>query len=335
MNIVFLNTLEQIAGEGNVRTGQVTIGETQGVWRVLWNGSDPQGRAHQELWYEGVSWEELLAAFRVGLQDKFRSGFKPLVNGDSYPVQALSGRARWNQQLIYFSELNADEELYEQLRRWRRQQAAREGKAPYMLATNRVLRLIAGFAPQTQEELLQIPGFGEQKSGMYGADVLKLTAGKPQPGAFPLDWVAQETDNERFEAWLLEQKEQRARLELDKEAGKRRLLELVAAGGNLTALQASLAVTRREVLQWVEELGREGSDLEPLLDTELKAVPAEEQARALQAFESEGDRYLKPVLQRLYGEEAPNDKDADRIYEWLRLLRLRFRRDKQLPARAG
>jgi len=335
MNVVFLNTLEQWVGEGSVGTAQVTIGETQGIWRVLWNGSDPQGRAHQELWYEGGSWEELLAAFRTGLRDKFRLGFRPLVSGDWDGAQALTGRARFNQQLVYFSELNFDEQLYEKLRRWRREQAAHEGKAPYMLATNRVLRLIAVFAPQTREELLQIPGFGVQKSGMYGTDVLQLTAGKPQPGSFPLDWVAQEIDAERFEAWLLVQKEQRARLELDKEAGKRRLLELVAAGGNLTALQASLAISRREVLQRIEELGREGGEIEPLIEVELQAVPKEEQIRALQAFEAEGDRYLKPVLQRLYGQDAPNDKEADRIYEWLRLLRLRFRRDKELAAKAG
>ena len=77
------------------------------------------------------------------------------------------------QMLTYYCEENPSEEVYETLRAWRREQAARERKAPYILATNRVLRMISVFLPQSKEELQQIPGFGEQKTAMYADRLLE------------------------------------------------------------------------------------------------------------------------------------------------------------------
>ena len=238
MNIVFLNTLEKEAGDHRVTSAQVSIGEEQGIWNVFWNEPDTAGKIQQDQWYQGMSWDEMLSAFRQGLRDKVRSGFRPLVNTDLESAQGLSGKARMTQMLTYYCEENPSEEVYETLRAWRREQAAREGKAPYILATNRVLRMISVFLPQSKEELQQIPGFGEQKTAMYAADVLNLTAEYTRSNGFPLDWVAKSVDTVKFEAWLLAQKEQKLRTELDREVSKRKLLEIVAGGGSLADLQA-------------------------------------------------------------------------------------------------
>ncbi|WP_187273868.1 HRDC domain-containing protein [Paenibacillus sp. N3.4] len=329
MNVVFLNTLEKEAGDNRVQSAQVSIGESQGIWHVFWNEPNGAGSMQQDQWYQGISWDEMLSSFRQGLREKVRHGYRPLVHTDLESAQALSGKAKMTQMLTYYCEEHPSEDVFETLRAWRREQAAREGKAPYILATNRVLRMISVFLPQSKEELQQIPGFGEQKTAMYAADVLALTAEHTRTNGFPLDWVAKSVDTAKFEAWLLAQKEQKLRMELDREASKRKLLETVAGGGSLADLQAVLTMPRRELLLWVEDLEREGYDMDPIVEVELAAVPEEEQIKAWNAFETEGDRYLKPVLQRITGTEELKGKELDRAYEWLRLLRLRFRREKE------
>ncbi|MDD9266291.1 HRDC domain-containing protein [Paenibacillus sp. GCM10023248] len=332
MNIVFLSTLEKETGEHERLSAQVSIGEEQGIWHVFWSEPNHAGKLEQMQWYQGMSWDEMLSTFRHGLREKIRSGFRPLVSSDMEAAQTLSGKARMTQMLTYYCDDHPNEEMYEKLRTWRREQASREGKAPYLLATNRVLRMLSVFLPKSKDELKQIPGFGEQKTNMYGEDMLKLTADCTRMGSFPLDWVARSIDPAKFESWLLTQKEQKLRIELDREAGKRKLLEITSGGGSLADLQAGLTMPRRELLQWVEELEREGYDMDPLVEAELAQVPEEEQIKAWNAFESVGDRYLKPVLQRMCGTEELKGKELDRTYEWLRLLRLRFRREKESMA---
>jgi hypothetical protein len=330
MNIVFLNTLEKQVEEGRVKSAQVSIGETQGVWQIGWSELDSNnGKSMQESWYQGLSWDEMLSAFRMCLREKIRQGFRPLVSGEWESVQGLTGKARMTQMLAYYADSNSNEPMYENLRKWRREQAAREGKAPYILATNRVLRLISVFLPQTVEELKQIPGFGEHKANMYGADICKATVEIQREKNFPLEWVAREVDQDQFESWVVAQKEQKVRMELDKEANKRKLLELVSSGTGLSTIQETLSIPRRELLLWIEDLDREGYDMDTLVEVELQSIQEEDQIRAWSAFETEGDRYLKPVLQKVYGQDELKDKDLDRVYEWLRLLRLRFRREKE------
>ena len=103
-----------------------------------------------------------------GLREKVRNGLpSDCVHTELESAQGLSGKAKMTQMLTYYCEEHPNEEMYETLRTWRREQAARERKAPYILATNRVLRMISVFLPQSKEELQQIPGFGEQKTNMY------------------------------------------------------------------------------------------------------------------------------------------------------------------------
>jgi len=332
MNIVFVNTLEKETGEHRIASAQVSIGEEHGVWYVHWCDQDEAGRPTEDEWYQGISWDEMLSAFRQGLRDKMRAGYRPLINTDTDAGQKLSGKARMTQLLHYYSEEHPNEAVYDSLRQWRRELAAREGKPPYLFATNRVLRMISVYLPQNQDELRQIPGFGEQKAGLHGKEILQLTIGQERKFSFPLDWVAKTVDNAKFDAWLVAQKEQKLRVELDREAGKRKLLGVVADGGGLSELQLALSMPRRELLQWVEELGREGYNMDPLIEAELRTVSEEEQIKAWNAFETEGERYLKPVLLHMTEGEELKGKELDRAYEWLRLLRLRYRRDKEAAA---
>lgn len=326
LNLMFMNSMEKATEEGRVRTAQVSIVENQGVWFVMWNEIKEDGRSEQETWYEGLHWDEMMSSFREGVFMKQCGGFKPLLEMSVSEVDGLDGRAAFVQMLHFYSEKHSNEELYEALRQWRWKQASRESKAQFIVATNRLLKLISTFVPQTEEELLQLPGFGRTKLSMYGAEILALTAKLPQNGLFPLTWVEEKVDPMEFNAWLMEEKERKRKAEADKQEIKRKLLEAISRGEQLDKLMEQTKVQRRNLLLWIEELDRDGYDLESYIEQLLEPIPAAERERAWRAFQQQGDRYLKPILQAVYKEEELSVKDADRIYEWLRLLRMKFRR---------
>ncbi|MNG07501.1 hypothetical protein D3C84_908050 [compost metagenome] len=72
--------------------------------------------------------------------------------------------------------------------------------------------------------------------------------------------------------------------------------------------------------------------MDAIVSSELAEMPEEEKLSVLQAFDIVGDKYLKPVMQHVYGIEATPDKPMDLIYDRLRFLRLSYRRGKMSEA---
>ncbi|WP_127489220.1 HRDC domain-containing protein [Paenibacillus ehimensis] len=329
MNLVFLNSLEKPTEEGNVRTAQVTIGESQGIWMVMWNETREDGRKVQECWYEGLRWEEMLAVFRERVFAKQCGGYKPIVQVNVSEIDVLDRRTAYIQRLYFYGEKHANEELFDKLRDWRFKQASRDGKAAYLIATNRLLKMISAFVPHTEEELLHLPGFGKAKAAAYAADIVAITAGFPRDTEFPLAWVAQSIDPGELNAWLLQENERKRKAEEEKREIKHKLLEAIARGEKLDELQEQTKIQRRNLLQLFEELDREGYDLQSYIEGQLEQVPEPERELAWKAFQQQGDRYLKPILQTVYSQKELTAQDTDRVYEWLRMLRMKFRRETE------
>jgi hypothetical protein len=329
MNLVFLNSLEKMTEEDRVKTAQVSICEDKGNWHVFWNESQEDGRPVQESWFEGQPWEAMLEEFRRNIRQKLEDGYSPLIRE---PFQRYTAeRANFALLLQYYGDTRANEAVYEELRLWRRERAIKESKSAYIVATNSQLRMISSFLPQTIDELKQIPGMGKQRSDLYASDLLAITAKHVRQTSFPLDWVKLDVDESEYLQWLdkLEEDKENAR-QLRKQT-KMKLLEGIANGVELAKLQQQLSLRRRDLLAMVEELDREGYDVQPLIDTELKSMPSEEREKAWSAFEEQGDRYLKPVMQLVYPEPTSLESSkVNMVYEWLRLLRLQFRREKGL-----
>ncbi|MFS0837059.1 HRDC domain-containing protein [Paenibacillus sp. 1P03SA] len=214
MNVIYLTTLEKQVEEGKVKQAQFYAGEKTGIWQAMWNEVNDNGKPVQEIWYEGISWEELVGAIKRGLQLKLAEGFKPMLRGVGEEQAGLSAKAEMTQLLQYYGELHADESVYEELRAWRREQSFKEGRSPFILASNRMLQMIAAFCPQSLEELLHIPGFGQNRASKYGGDVLRITRDKQRHTDFPLGWVAAATDRAQFEAWMSRQLERRVQKKL-------------------------------------------------------------------------------------------------------------------------
>lgn len=326
MQIVFLNTFDLHSSDGQIISAQLSICEREGIWAVMW----AEGTGTPNTWFEGTSWEEMIIAFRHGVAVKMGEGYKPVIDGMLEERRNAAGGLL--PMLQCYGELHSNMELFEALREWRRGIAVSAKKSAYLIATNRILWMISAYIPFSSEELLQIPGWGESKHQAYGVEVLEITNRYSRSTGFPLQWVADEIDLKAFTQWLYKQKEVKYKNDMDRQQQKRKILSFVGQGGTLEQLQTELDLSRREIMDRIEQLETEGYDFEPLITRELADIPQTEQQLIWETFQQAGDRYLKPVLQLVYGSDGVKDKQVDVLYERLRLLRLRYRKDSKQQA---
>ncbi|WP_025690665.1 HRDC domain-containing protein [Paenibacillus zanthoxyli] len=327
MQIVFMNRLSKNSGESPGDFAQLWIGEEEGVWHLGWRDFGENPESADSTWYEGSSWNEMLGGYRHELAVKMGEGYRPLIDGVFHEETAVTGRNQEQMKLQYYSEQHGNEPVYEELCAWRRKRASLEHKAPYLLASNRLLRLLSAYLPQSLEELLQIPGVGEAKAEQYGQELLAITSAAERSHSFPLSWVGKEIEEESFASWLYKQKEIKYKKQLDHLRLRRQLLEGIADGCGLEELTARSQYSRREILEVVEELEKDGYIVDPLIQRELMDMPPGEQEVVWNAYRELGDLFLKPVLHKVYGEDAAPEGGLEMVYERLRLIRIRFRRE--------
>ncbi len=326
MNIVFLNTFEKKMEDGITQLAHVSIAEHKGEWHAHWNEVHESGKQLQVTWYEGLSWDELIDIFRIQFKQKIDEGYTPMIHLDMQQSEQSSSKSKHAKILDFYSSLHPNEEIYEELRSWRRSQAIKESKAPYMLATNQMLRMISVFLPHSLSELSKIPGCGRNKINPYANAIIEITAKEKRTTSFPLDWVIHQVDIAKFEWWLAEQKKRKEQIEQVKESHKRKLIELVHQGKSIDDMQAVLLISRRDLLLWLEELDREGYNIIPLANAELASIPDPWKEKAWELFDTLGPRYLKPVFLKLTEQEDVQISEVERTYDWLRLLRIQFLR---------
>jgi ATP-dependent DNA helicase RecQ len=70
----------------------------------------------------------------------------------------------------------ADSAVLERLKEWRRQEARRQGKPPYVIFHDSTLEALAAAPPRNKAELQQIRGIGPGKLEAYGDALLQLLA---------------------------------------------------------------------------------------------------------------------------------------------------------------
>jgi hypothetical protein len=328
MHLVFMNSLERRTEENRVVTAQVSILEQDGVWSVYWSEPMTSGELVQTKWFEGNSWDAMLKTFRSELLRVMAQGYAPLFDNVTTDMQSHNGRTEWVQKLYYYSDVHKHVSMYDELREWRRQQAGKEKKAPYMVATNRLLSLISTFLPHSDDELLQLPGFGPFKLKLYGKAILSITTRVARETIFPLDWVMDHIDYAQYKLWLHNQQlsfEERDRVRKEQRGV---VLEAAQAGATLKSLEDA-KIDRRTAMVLIEELEQAGVDMEPIIAAELQDIPISEQQRVRTMFASAGDRYLKPIYQKLIGDQPWKEMTAEAAYEKLRLFRMQHRRTKQ------
>jgi biotin operon repressor len=330
MQVVFLNQFARVTGQTEERA-QVFIGELHGIWSAGWRAIEIESSEVEDLWYEGMSWEELLAAFRHGVASKLKIGFRPLLDGMLEETPFWERSPALPQLLQCYADSQDVEETAAGLRKWRRAKSLEEKKSAYLIATNRELQMLAVYLPQTLEELGQIPGFGKVKTERYGDDLIGLLKGIERNHAYPLqEWVSLAVSEAQLSTWMFQIKEEKYGKALSAVKEKRSLLNGIREGRTLVQLEGELNCSRRKLLERIERLDEEGYDVLPVVDKELLELPPEESLQIKAAIEQLGDRYLKPLLQQVYGENGGSDEEeVERQYEKLRMMRIRHRRVNQ------
>lgn len=328
MRIVFLNSMEKNGGMPGINEiiggAKVWIGEEEGTWRMGWNETTSEGE-EEMLWYEGASWSEMLHIYRYKLVMKLSEGYRPVIEGVWDEGGQLQQRGMFSQRLVCYSEYHENEPLYAELSSWRRKKASTLRRPPYLIASNRLLRLISVFCPRTMEELLELPGVGTSKAEEFGEELLEMTKDRDRPGNFPLHWVRDEINDEMLRTWLYKQKEIKYKQEMDKFSLRRNVLTALAEGLDIEGICKQANIERRDAIELLEQLDREGYSVERLIQMELQEVSKEEQDTIWKAYEELGDALLKPILHRVYGTETVEGRELDKLYEHLRLIRIQFR----------
>lgn len=334
MRIIFLNSLEKQQNGTMPHNAQVWIGEEEGIWRMGWNETIAESST-ETIWYEGASWSEMLHVYRHQLVIRLSEGFRPVLEGIWDGQDGYQGRGV-AQKLLCYSDLHPNEALYSELSLWRRKKAAELRKPPYMIASNRLLKLISVFRPLTNEELMQLPGVGAAKAAEYGQEWIAMmaSAAGERPGHFPLDWVDRQIDDEVYRAWVYKQKEAKFRMETERIAVRRKIMDEAVRGSNLEGICTATGLQRRELVEWLEVLEKDGYSMDEIIGKELEGMAVEDIQAVWDTFEELGDQLLKPVLQRLYTAEAIEAAGQETLYERLRLIRMRFRRERSYNRKA-
>lgn len=327
MNVIWMTRLEKRVDDERMEGGLLSAGELEGKWLVLWedaSGSPKEANASDVL-YEGAVWSEMRAALRAGVAKLLGVGYQPALG--FIPDMNLHERRmkERNEWIHCYADLNRDDALYEQLAAWRRDQAVASRRAPYWIATNRMLRLVSTYVPHTEEELRQLPGFGESKVKAYKDSILRITKPLDRKMDFPLEWVQDAVSEEQFLKWIYEQEEMKMSLELKRLIERRLLLEGIQSEMAVKDLKTLLNIDRRELMVRIEALSGDGYDVLPFIEMELQEVPDEEQQAIEEALQELGGEYLKPIFIQVYGEEALESSGGElqRRYERIRLLRMK------------
>lgn len=97
----------------------------------------------------------------------------------SFPKRASAGRASRIRDSFQKTEPVREPdirhpELVEALQQWRRRQCREEGKAAYMVLSQKALIGVASALPRTTKELLAVSGIGEKKVSSYGEALLEI-----------------------------------------------------------------------------------------------------------------------------------------------------------------
>jgi superfamily II DNA helicase RecQ len=117
----------------------------------------------------------LVQEFDAELRRQSRALSAGLTNLDEERLKANQQRAV-NQLAPEVIDENYDEKIFEQLRKWRSEQAEAQSVPAYVVLADKSLKGIAALLPKSDKELLKVSGIGPQKLEKYGDRILDIVA---------------------------------------------------------------------------------------------------------------------------------------------------------------
>lgn len=127
-----------------------------------------------------------LAALKEGLPEG--SGSRETLPGSG----ARRGASHTTPSSSPGEQGGADAALQERLRSWRRQRSQADGVPAYIVCSDRTLRQLAECQARSLDDLLRVEGIGPAKVERYGADLLSILAGEPDPKGASLSGSSQD-----------------------------------------------------------------------------------------------------------------------------------------------
>ena len=115
------------------------------------------------------------------IKSLLNEGYVDLKEG-TYSMLKLNARSYKvlkSQENVVFKILDKEEtilnkELFEDLKKWRKEKAYKERIRPYIIFSDSSLIEIVNNIPKDKEELLEIRGVGSKKVEAYGDEILKI-----------------------------------------------------------------------------------------------------------------------------------------------------------------
>ncbi|WP_078554038.1 DNA helicase RecQ [Bacillus alkalicellulosilyticus] len=100
-------------------------------------------------------------------------GAYPTVKLTTNAVEVLKGgKLVFKRERREETSVQANNDIFEELRQWRKELATEANVPPYVIFSDKTLREVSKIIPLSNEELLQIHGIGEQKLVKYGEALL-------------------------------------------------------------------------------------------------------------------------------------------------------------------
>lgn len=253
------------------------------AWRDLANQFIEQGVVEQDLQFGGLRLGAKAAAVL--------NGEKVFVHRKTVPAPVVAAETTPKEH---------DPELFEQLRRKRRELADQAGVPAYIVFSDRALVEMATHLPRTPAQFLDINGVGEAKLANYGETFLQLIRDHCAARGIP-DHSAPDPKPAEPTAWL---------------TAKRRFEEVgeaFTAGASVDELAERFGIQRGTILQHLQRYCDAGHPLAADCVLACSTLSPEARERALAVFSKLGHEWLGPVHDALGG-SVP--------YEELHLLRL-------------
>jgi ATP-dependent DNA helicase RecQ len=120
------------------------------------------------------------------------SGQYPTVRLLPKSIDVLKGTEKVIQKVRKVKQtIQADNPLFERLKKLRKELADQEGVPPYVIFADTTLREMSQHVPLTPSSLLQIKGVGETKLNKYGQTFLQILQEYASESNFPVDEVEQ------------------------------------------------------------------------------------------------------------------------------------------------
>jgi len=178
--------------------------------------------------------------------------------------------------------------LFDALKAWRRDAAAKEGVPPFMIFFDATLRDIANARPASIDDLLEVKGIGAAKGSKYGNDIIAIVADFPQNSDEPASAAYSRTGRPAPTSRRADQDEQPSHLQS---------LELFNAGMSPAEIAKERGFSQVTVEGHIIRGAGEGYEV----DWD-RIVPPHQEESILQAIDRVGTERLKPIK-----DELPSD----------------------------